>query len=283
MRTIRAVDLFCGKGGWAHGLIAAGWAVDGYDIADMGGYPGSLHLRNVLTLTGEDVADAELIVASPPCQAYSYMAMPWTRAKVMGERHRSCWGLRHKLTELFRFCFRLQKMAICVRGGRHLPLIVENVCGAQAWVGRATWHYGSFYLWGDVPALMPRADAKKNTGGSWFGMRDGAMLDRNDPRDVRRNPDGAWDNAAARGGWNHPGKALDGRKDDGVKQGGEWWHDPASMTRRFSSRSTARKEASARIAMIPFPLARWIGECYLPPNAVSVRTARALCAEVLRA
>jgi hypothetical protein len=22
-------------------------------------------------------------------------------------------------------------------------------------VGRARWNYGSFYLWGDVPALMP--------------------------------------------------------------------------------------------------------------------------------
>lgn len=65
MRTIRAVDLFCGKGGWAHGLIAAGWTVRGYDIEDHGGYPGELVLRDVLELTGDDVADAELIVASP--------------------------------------------------------------------------------------------------------------------------------------------------------------------------------------------------------------------------
>ena len=32
---------------------------------------------------------------------------------------------------------------------------MENVVGAQRWVGRAKWHFGSFYLWGDVPALMP--------------------------------------------------------------------------------------------------------------------------------
>lgn len=204
-----AVDLFCGKGGWAHGLLAAGWQVRGYDIEDHGGYPAELVLRDVLTLTGEDVADAELFVASPPCQAYSYMAMPWTRARAMAERHRRCWALRCELTELFRFCFRLQRMAINVRGGRHLPLIVENVCGAQPWVGRAAWHFGSFYLWGDVPALMPRATA-------------------------------------------------------GIKQGGNWWHDPDSMTRRHSSRSKARKEASARIAMIPFALARHIGDVYHP-------------------
>lgn len=49
-----------------------------------------------------------------------------------------------------------------------MPLVVENVCGAQPWVGPARWRYGSFFLWGDVPALMPivRKHAKV---GDWFG------------------------------------------------------------------------------------------------------------------
>ena len=34
-------------------------------------------------------------------------------------------------------------------------MVVENVKGAQPWVGRAKCHFGSYYLWGDVPALMP--------------------------------------------------------------------------------------------------------------------------------
>src|SRR5258708_35162771 len=55
---------------------------------------------------------------------------------------------------LFEACFRIQREA-CEAAGRHIPLIVENVRGAQKWVGRARWNYGSFYLWGDVPALMP--------------------------------------------------------------------------------------------------------------------------------
>ena len=46
-------------------------------------------------------------------------------------------------------------------GGKHIPLIVENVRGAQKWVGRARWNFGSFYLWGDVPALMPMTSAIK--------------------------------------------------------------------------------------------------------------------------
>jgi hypothetical protein len=52
---------------------------------------------------------------------------------------------------------------------------VENVCGAQKWVGRARWHYGSFYLWGDVPALMPIVRKQAKVGGfSWsdFGKPD---------------------------------------------------------------------------------------------------------------
>ena len=94
---------------------------------------------------------------------------------------------------LFDACFRIQREA-SEAAGRHIPLIVENVKGAQPWVGRSRWNYGSFHLWGDVPALMPlakgiakrpghdwnrfaatgevsphwRTDGTKNEGGSWF-------------------------------------------------------------------------------------------------------------------
>ena len=44
-------------------------------------YSGRLLLYDVTTLHGSWFKDADLIVASPPCQEYSYMAMPWTRAK----------------------------------------------------------------------------------------------------------------------------------------------------------------------------------------------------------
>ena len=53
---------------------------------------------------------------------------------------------------------------------------MENVRGAQKWVGQAPWHYGSrYYLWGDVPALMPiiprQAKMKNPGGGSWNRSR----------------------------------------------------------------------------------------------------------------
>ena len=146
-----AIDLFCGMFGWSEGLLAEGWRTVGFDIEDMRGQFGfdplphtQLVIQDVRTLHGSQFKDAALIVASPPCQAYSYRAMPWKRAKALPPPD----------NELFETCFRIQREA-SEAAGRHIPLIVENVRGAQKWVGRARWNFGSFYLWGDVPALMP--------------------------------------------------------------------------------------------------------------------------------
>lgn len=80
-----AIDLFAGLGGWAEGLLAEGWDVVGYDIERHrygdARYPAQLVLQDVLAIHGSQIRNADLIVASPPCQEFSYMAMPWTRAK----------------------------------------------------------------------------------------------------------------------------------------------------------------------------------------------------------
>lgn len=179
-----AVDLFCGLGGWTDGLLAAGFRVVGFDIERHAygdhRYPGQLVLQDVTTLHGSQFARASLIVASPPCQAYSYMLMPWKRAKQMQRDYDT--GVRDvaELNRLFDACFRIQREA-CEAAGRHIPMVVENVRGAQRWVGRSRWNYGSFHLWGDVPALMPIAssDGMKNTGGSWFGVNRAGQEDNN--------------------------------------------------------------------------------------------------------
>jgi C-5 cytosine-specific DNA methylase len=172
-RNPLAIDLFCGLGGWTEGLLAENYRVIGFDIErhiyGPHRYPAQLVIQDVLTLHGSQFRDATLIVASPPCQAYSYRAMPWKRAKALPPPDNA----------LFEACFRIQLEA-CEAAGRHIPLIVENVRGAQKWVGRARWSWGSFYFWGaDVPALMPptiRAQSAAvhqydgiKCGGDWFG------------------------------------------------------------------------------------------------------------------
>jgi site-specific DNA-cytosine methylase len=81
------IDLFCGLGGWTEGLLAEGYDVVGFDIErhqyGEHRYPAQLVIQDVLTLHGSQFRDATLIVASPPCQAYSYRAMPWKRAKAL--------------------------------------------------------------------------------------------------------------------------------------------------------------------------------------------------------
>ncbi len=113
-----------------------------------GGYPGQLVLQDVLTLHGSQFRDATVIVASPPCQAYSYRAMPWSRAKALPPPDNS----------LFEACFRIQREA-SEAAGRYIPLVVENVRGAQKWVGRAKANFGSYYLWGDVGMVGRRVVA----------------------------------------------------------------------------------------------------------------------------
>lgn len=173
-----AIDLYTGLHGWAEGLIAAGFYVVGFDIEDMARLVGeplppehfSLVIQDVLTLHGSQFRNAELIVGSSPCQEFSYRAMPFKAAKGLGPPEL---GKR-----LFEAQFRIQREASAA-SGRPIPLVVENVRGAQPWVGRAKMYYGPFALWGDVPALLP-IEASRKLSGSWFhGYAPGSQGPRN--------------------------------------------------------------------------------------------------------
>lgn len=231
-----AIDLFCGLGGWTDGLLAEGYHVIGFDIErhvyGKHRYPASMVVQDVLTLHGSQFKRAALIVASPPCQGYSYRAMPWSRAKALPPPDNT----------LFEVCFRIQREA-CEAAGHHIPMVVENVRGAQPWVGRARWNFGSFYLWGDVPALMPITfKAFKSSGMNWS---DRTIKGQDFTRIAGK-------------------QAMEGVKVPQCGAPGWFLGNNAHPLRTGSSKSPSRKYASAMIAKIPLALSRHIANVYRP-------------------
>jgi hypothetical protein len=155
------------------------------------------------------------------------------------------------LNRLFNACSRIQAEA-SLAAGRHIPLVIENVRGAQPWVGRARWNFGSFYLWGDVPALMPAAvkaqkfnpDGTAHPPGSWFAIADS----KNRGSSGQKVPGFRFDGS---------GKSF---QTASVKDTFGWAKD--SPVRCNSSSSSARKQASAMIAKSPLILSRHIAATY---------------------
>ena len=178
----------------------------------------------------------------------------------------------------------------CGLGG--WPLVVENVKGAQRWIGGASWAYGSYLLWGDVPALMLWSGRFKGFGGSWFAENhngasgaggnpvDGSGLKIAAQRNLESEGVKTVGHANIRDGYDHTRHLTNQRESEGVKQRGSGvaWFDKAlderrkeasvkvtiSPTRTTGNRTSARKAASAQIAKIPFELARWIAHVYKP-------------------
>jgi hypothetical protein len=292
-----AIDLFSGLFGWSAGLVQEGWRTVGIDLEDMHDNFGlkrprefGLIIQDVLTVDGHAFSGADLIVASPPCQFFSYVAMPWSRGKALAAKVRADPVLLEKELALFNACFRIQREASAA-AKRHIPMVVENVRGAEAWVGRARWGFGSFMLWGDVPALMPttfkarklagfRFDGSgrsfqsasvehtgvKAPGMNWSDRTKGERLSFTDiaSRHAFSGQKGVgpkWDAQKGSGAhgvarWTNP---AEGRK--GAGAGAEWFDQNLCQ---LPSKSPRRKAASALIAKIPETLSRHIGRVYFP-------------------
>jgi hypothetical protein len=286
-----AIDLFCGFGGWTEGLLAEGYRVIGFDnVRHVYGdekYPGQLVLQDVLTIHGRQFKDAALIVGSSPCQEFSYRAMPWKRAKALPP---PVLGI-----QLFEAQFRIQREAI-EAAGHFIPLVVENVRGAQKYVGRSKYHFGSFHLWGDVPALMPHArkaikvptmgagwyppDHPKHVAGLGFNTHAARALAEGvkagDRNKARASGGHKWtsDFAEAQRLNETEGQKLPGNNaprlwaERRVQRLADATRHQADAFYCSSSGGMARKRASAMIAKIPLVLSRHIAASWYPVSEV---------------
>lgn len=164
---MKAADFFCGRGGWTHGLLAAGFDVDGYDIEPQPEYPGRFHQADVLELDPADFKGLDVATFSPPCEGFS-LASPKVHR---GERP------TEEDLQLARWPLEFVKVA------KPTWWVVENVRGAvkhfEPIYGKPALRYGAFYLWGVIPPfIVERSNAPLKFGGNTWrtnGVKTGTV------------------------------------------------------------------------------------------------------------
>lgn len=140
------IDIGCGRGGVTKGFLSEGWRVLGIDLVRHPKYPGEFLRADIRDLKGCFFPGAFLLWVSMPCDEFSRWDMPWTRRR------------NPPLPDLS-----LVGAGFRVAGEAQCPLIMENVRGAQQFIGPAVAHCGPFYFWGDgVPALLPQRFSRKH-------------------------------------------------------------------------------------------------------------------------
>lgn len=140
-----ALDLCCGMGGWTDGLLAVGFDVVGVDIYQHPKYRGELEICDLMNFDESRFSGVvDFVVASPPCTEFAR----WDKCP--------SWFKVRPAPDLS-LVNRCRQIAVQL----NRPLVLENVRGAQMWIGTAKHHYGPFYLWGDgVPPLLAHCDRR---------------------------------------------------------------------------------------------------------------------------
>jgi site-specific DNA-cytosine methylase len=150
-----AIDLCCGRGGWARGLRDAGFRVIGFDrVNERKWYPGEFVRADIRRLDGRPwKGRVRVIVASPPCTEFSPVTnlavVRWGRAKPDPEK-----GMI-----LVRETVRL------IQEAEPTYWAIENVRGAVSRVseelGRPRFIKNAWVLWGNFPGfLLPSSNRR---------------------------------------------------------------------------------------------------------------------------
>jgi len=152
---MKVLDLFCGMGGWAKAFVDKGYDVTGIDIEDYSSiYPGKFIMADLLNFIPEGQFD--LIVASPPCTDFSKASMPKT------------WAAPSKYPpdiDRGKKLFMRAKELIDILKPEYW--VIENVGGAQKFVGKADFHIGSRYFWANVDFRIFWTQGSTDIYGKW--------------------------------------------------------------------------------------------------------------------
>jgi hypothetical protein len=157
---MKAVDLFCGRGGWTKGLLAAGFDVVGVDLEPQPDYPAEARLlcADICELSGKDFRGVDVVVASPPCQGFSL------QNRQVLEGHRPNAVDFRLVCETLRF----------IQEAEPRFWAVENVRGAaghfRALMGDPKLKNGPWFVWGKFPGfLLEKANLAKFGSGTTGG------------------------------------------------------------------------------------------------------------------
>jgi len=160
---MRMIDLCAGRLGWAKAFHARGWKVTAVDLVRPPEVPEGIdfYQTDIMTLNWRWVmANFDFGCASTPCENFSLFTMsmfhPDPPYPEMGIQ------LFMKAQDLF----------------RGIPHVMENVRGAEQFMGIAVDHCGPFYLWGNsVPPILPQG-IKKGIKLAGSGFRSISAEDR---------------------------------------------------------------------------------------------------------
>lgn len=125
------LDLFCGRGGASAAMRDRGWDVIRIDN-DPSFEPDVVADLTTWSWTGEPI---DLLWASPPCEEFAREWMPWSKTG------------KAPSMDLVNAVYRL------VEEIQPRWWIIENVKGAQPWIGKARWVRNPVYLWGNFPPI----------------------------------------------------------------------------------------------------------------------------------
>jgi len=159
---MKALDLFCGLGGWSDGLAAEGFTVEGIELdSDIAAqYKHPVYVADITKIDPEAWTGYDLIVGSPPCRDYSQFARTFGHTwKIPPDPLNNPWSLP---------C--VYAMLNFVKVAKPTYWLMENVVGLTkiidlkprsiSYIGRSR-HGLMRAFWGNYPAFLVPMDATK--------------------------------------------------------------------------------------------------------------------------